>query len=172
MRYGRIAALAAAVGVATAALAMSPMSTLSGHYYRLPPVRVKQRQVWRLVWPRVNDVADIAAIDALHAFVRLDIKLGGQSCHFAGIARIEREELVYRDVRSGGDQPTACTLTFTREGGNLAWTDNGHCSAVCSSGLTGTLPASHRGAAPSIARLSRTADYSSASAAWQAAGGR
>jgi hypothetical protein len=168
MRYGRVMGAVAAVAIiASGAVAMAPVGMFSGHYYRLGPVKVKKR----LVWPRVNDLADIAPIDAEHAFVRLDLKLDRADCHFAGIARVERDELVYRDLTQGGDATRACTVVFTREGGALQWSDNGHCRERCSSGaLTGSLPLSHRGAAPGMASLSKSGDYRAAIDEWRSAG--
>jgi hypothetical protein len=145
-RHALIAA-AALIGVAGATAQYAP-AVPSGHYYRYAPKKVKNR----LVWPRVNDTADISPLSADRVLVHLDLAATAPQCRFTGIARPEGQELVYREA--GGDPTRACQLVLTSSDGRLRWSDNRRCQARCpSGGLAGELPLAHRGAAKRAATL-------------------
>lgn len=162
MRLSSVAFAAFALGsMAAVAFAQPPEIVPYGHYYRLAPRTVKGRTIW----PRVNDTVAIARVPGGNALVKLDLALDDAACSFAGIARFEGTELVYRDLQA--DPNGACQIVFSAEPGRLNWSDNGRCTARCPSGaLTGHVPLRNRVAGATAARIE---GYQAAMAEWRSA---
>lgn len=119
-----------------------------------------------------DDIVEIVPIDGNHAFVRVSIgRRGGEMCTLSGVARTEREELVYRapiDPASRADRP--CTLSIQRREGYLDWTDNRTCREVCADagGLTdGSLPWASRRKVRYTSRITGSPDYAEALGEWR-----
>ena len=119
-----------------------------------------------------DDVIEVLPIDGNHAFVRVSIGgRGGEMCTLSGIARTEREELVYRapiDPSSRADRP--CTLSIQRREGYLDWTDNRTCREACAdaAGLTdGRLAWSSRRKIRYTSRITGSPDYQGAMEEWR-----
>lgn len=167
MRIGlTIAAAVTLSGVAANAAAPSLVSALAGrysHHFQNGMVSGERYQS--------DDVVEIVPVDAGHAYLRLSLQFyNGHSCSLSGIARAERDELVYREPASKqvGDQQ--CAISVRRRGGKLSWTDgNGSCRAYCGArgSLTdGDLPWASRRRITYLPRLRASSQFHDAMSEW------
>ena len=168
MRIGwMILAAVTLSGVAASAAAPSLVSSLAGrysHHFQNGLVSGERYQS--------DDVVEIVPVDAGHAYLRLSLQFyNGHSCSLAGIARAERDELVYREPVSKqiGDQQ--CTISVRRRGNQLFWTDgSGSCRAYCGArgSLTdGDLPWASRRRIAYLPRLRASSAFHDAMREWR-----
>jgi len=168
MRIGWMVLAAVALsGVAASAAAPSLVSSLAGRYSRHFKNGLVSGERYQS-----DDVVEIVPVDAGHAYLRLSLQFyNGHSCGLWGIARAERDELVYREpvAKQVGDKP--CTISIRRRGDQLSWTDgNGSCSAYCGArgSLTdGGLPWASRRKIAYLPRLRGSSEYHDAMSEWR-----
>ena len=171
MRIGLMALAGLALtGVAASAAAPSLVSSLAGRY----SAHFKNALVSGERYDS-DDVVEIVPVDAGHAYVRFSLEFyNGHSCALTGIARAERDELVYREPASKqiGDQQ--CTISLRRRGAKLTWTDgNGSCRAYCGArgSLTdGSLPWASRRNIAYLKRLRGSSEFRDAMSEWRSGG--
>jgi hypothetical protein len=72
-------------------------------------------------WP-VPEVLEIVPVDRTHAYIRVHTEFDeGHVCAIWGVARLERETLVYSTVRTGPKD--RCTLVVRRAGAKIVFED-------------------------------------------------
>lgn len=119
-----------------------------------------------------DNVAEVVRIDARHAYVNFSLQFyNGHSCSLSGVAEADGDALIYRgppDDTFYGDSP--CRLVIRRQGGELAWNDDGTCKAHCGargSFLHDGLPLSSKRRITYMTRLKRSSDYRDALTRWR-----
>lgn len=169
MRYGwAVLALTTGAVAGTAMAEWSPIQALAGRYSRHFTNGLLSGERYG-----GDDVVEIVPVDPGRAYVRLSLQFyNGRSCSLYGVARMERDELVYRDP-AGGASP--CTLSLRRDYARLTWTDSRTCSAFCGargSLADGALPIASRRPIGYMTRLTTSREYGEAMRAWRSGGSR
>jgi hypothetical protein len=160
----------ALIGVAASAAAPSLVSSLAGRYSRHFKNGLVSGEQYQS-----DDVVEIVPVYAGHAYVRLSLQFyNGHSCGLWGIARAERDELVYREPASKQIGDRQCTISVRRRGDQLSWTDgNGSCSAYCGARGTltdGGLPWASRRDITYLKRLRGSPEFRGAMSEWRSGG--
>jgi hypothetical protein len=158
-------------GVAASAAMPSLVSSLAGRYSRHFNNGLVSGERYQS-----DDVVEIVPVDAGHAYVRFSLQFyNGHSCSLTGIARAERDELVYREPTSKQVGDTQCTISVRRRGDQLSWTDgNGSCKAYCGArgSLTdGGLPWASRRGITYLKRLRGSSQFHDAMGEWHSNAG-
>lgn len=172
MRFGWMVLAALTLsGVAASAAAPALVSSLAGRYSRHFHNGLVSGERYQS-----DDVVEIVPVDAGHAYLRLSLQFyNGHSCSLWGIARAERDELVYREPAAKQVGDRQCTISVQRRGDQLSWTDgNGSCSAYCGArgSLTdGGLPWASRRKIAYLARLRASSQFHDAMSEWHGNGG-
>ena len=164
---GRLLALAALpVLLAAGAATPDPSTALAGRYYRQFPNALVTGEKYT-----GEDIVEIVPVARNAAYVRVELSYyNGHSCSNWGVARAERDTLVYRQPRSEYDD-TQCILTLRRAGKSLLIDDGGGtCSSSC--GARGTLtavklPWASKRPIRYMARLKASPEYRSALNEWR-----
>jgi len=157
-------------GVAASAAAPSLVSSLAGRYSR----HFKNGFVTGQRYES-DDVVEIVPVDAGHAYLRLNLQFhNGHRCDLSGIARAERDELVYRLPVSKWTDGRQCTISVQRRGRQLRWTDNNSCAGYCGAtvSLTDGLPWASRRNISYLKRLRGSSEFHDAMRAWRSGDGR
>lgn len=141
-----------------AAAPTPPLATLAGRYSDGYPDPFTHR--------RLDSVAEIVPVDAMHGYVRFDLQFpNGFSCGLSGMARVEGAALVYREPRPDPASGRQCRLTIRHDQYGLSYDDgDASCKHLCgmNAEFNGSLPWRSRRPIGYLARLRRSAEYRAA----------
>ncbi|MCJ2186090.1 hypothetical protein [Novosphingobium beihaiensis] len=81
-----------------------------------------------------TDVVKIFPLDRESALISMELNFfNGHACSVYGVAKVEREKLVYRDRSEWLPDERECTLNIWRDQDRIRWEDEGTCQFHCGS---------------------------------------
>jgi len=123
---GALRLVAAAIPILAAGPA-DPAESLAGRYSRQFPNALVSGERYTS-----ENIVEIVPVAPRAAYVRLELQFfNGHVCSLYGVARADRDALVYTEGGTETQGEERCRLRIARKGAALAWDDGGSCKGYC-----------------------------------------